>query len=168
MMNSPDRIGWREPFGARAHQAREHIRRSWLFIALGGAAIPVVGITLLVIWWRGTEEPVRPMLPLMLLLVGALIAALLSLELFLPHTIRLGDRSIFLSKPRTVEWISYEKLGRCEISSPPDPQLLGYGRDSSILFAIYLDPRIDPESLRVLLSKKGVSFSAAPPAPSSM
>jgi hypothetical protein len=167
-MNSPDRIRWREPFGARAHRARERIRSRWLFIALGGATIPVVGITLLVIWCRGTDEPVRPMLPLLLLLFGAIIAALLSLELFLPHNIRLGDRSIFVSDPRTVNWIPYAKLGRCEISSSPYPQFLGYGRDSNVLFAIYLDPRIDPESLRVLLSKKGVPFSAAPPAPSGM
>lgn len=162
-MSNSDRIGWREPFRARAPQARAYIRHHWLFIALGGAVIPLVGTTLLVIWWRATDEPVRLTLPLLLLLIGAGISGLLALEQFLPHTIRFGQSSVFLGAPRTVEWIRYSKLARCEISSPPNPQVLGFGPDSQILFAIFLDPRVDIGSLATLLSEKGVTFSAAPP-----
>lgn len=112
----------------------------------------------MVIWWRGTDEPIRPTLPLLLLLMGAIISALLMLEGFIPHTIRFGRSSIFLGEVRTVEWIRYKKLVRCEVSSRPYPQLLGIGQGEQVLFAIYLDPRIDLESLYALLSEKGVTL----------
>jgi len=160
-MSSDNRIRWREPFRARAHQARERIRRGWFFFAVRGASIPLVGTTLLVIWWRGTGEPVRPTLPLLLLLIGAVISALLTLELFIPHSIRFGQSSVFLGEVRTVEWIRYKKLVRCEVSPLPYPQLRGFGQGDQVLFEIYLDPRIDIESLYALLSEKGVPLQRA-------
>jgi len=120
-------------------------------------------MTLLVIWWRVTAEPVRPALPLLLLLIGSAVEALLALELFIPHTIRFGQSSVFLSTPRTVEWINYSKLRHCEISSSSHPRFLGLGPDSQILFSILLDPRVDTTVLSALLSKKCITVSAAPP-----
>jgi len=145
--------------------AREHIRQSWLFIALRAAVIPLVGGTLLVIWCHATGEPIRLELVLLLVLIGAAISGLLALELFLPHSIRFGESSLFLGTPRTVEWIGYSKLVRCVISAPPDPLVVGVGPDSQVLFSILLDPRVDVEFLAGLLSQKGVTVSAAPPNP---
>jgi len=166
MMNSYNPIRWREPFRARAHHAREEIRRGWLFIVVRGVSIPLVGTILLVIWCRSLDEPIRPALPLLLLLIGVMLTVLLTMERFIPHAIRFGQSSIFLSGPRTVEWIRYTKLVRCEISSPPYPHLFGFGQRGQILFAIYLDPRIDMESLYAFLSEKGVTLQrgAAEPA----
>jgi len=158
-MSDFKRIRWREPFGSRARLAREHIRHAWLFMVLRGVSIPLVGTVLLVIWCRETGEPFRPVLALLLVLVGAALSGLLILELFLPHSIGFGESSVFVGMPRTVERIRYSKLARCEILPPPNAQVVGIGKDSQVLFEVFLDPRVDLESLTGLLSKNGVSVS---------
>ncbi len=123
-----------------------------------GALMPIVGTTLLIVWGHETGEPARPALALLLLFFGAMISALLALELFIPRRIRFGESFVFYGEARTVEWIRYTKLVSCEVSSSPHLQILGFGPASEVLFALYLDPRVDLEALASFLTQKGVAF----------
>jgi hypothetical protein len=159
---SSQRIGWQEPFHARAHAAREYLRRRWYVPVASGASVAVPSILFFVVYSYSLDEPINLRATGLVVVMGVVVAALLTMNHFLPRAIRLKKSSIFISRPRGFEWISYAKLRRCDVTSGPHPVFRGFGEGPQPLFEIFWDPRVDAEHLRALLATKGVELSTAP------
>jgi hypothetical protein len=159
------KIGWREPFRARAHAARDFLRHHWYVPVASGCAMAILPIIFLVLFSYRSGQPLSLLAIGLTIIVGMVIAALLTVELFIPIAIRLKESGIMISRSSRLQRISYAKLLRCEITPAPYPLFRGYGATPEVLFEIFWDPRVDSEHLRIFLSAKGVQLSAAIPSP---
>ncbi|HEX2641398.1 MAG TPA: hypothetical protein VHU81_00290 [Thermoanaerobaculia bacterium] len=157
------RIGWREPVRARAHAAREYLPRVWYWPVASGASLAILGTVLFAIYAHELDQPLPWRAIGVVVVIGLVTSALLTMNLFLPHSIRFRESSIVVFHASRVEWIRYSTLLRCEVTSGPDPLFLGLGKASQVLLQIFLDPRVDRDRLRLFLAEKGVPLSLAPP-----
>lgn len=156
------RIVWREPFRARARAAFEEFRRSWYVPIGAGASLAILGLTLLAIWAYNLNEPLNLRAAAVICGAGFLVTFLLMFDDFIPRTIKLGEQAVQIAYPQRPESIRYLDLQGCDLTTGPAPQFRGFGRDPEPLFAVFWDPNIDPELLRVFLLTRGITLSAAP------
>lgn len=157
-MHRNQRIGWREPFRARAHAAREYLRRRWYVPVASGATVALPSILFFVVYAHELDQPLNWRATGLVLVMGTVVAALLTMNLFMPRAIRLKESSILISRASRLAWIRYAELQRCEMTSGPYPIFRGLGEGGEELFQIYWDPAVDAERLRALLAAKGVQL----------
>jgi hypothetical protein len=160
-------IVWREPFRARARFAFEEFRRSWYLPIGAGASLALLGITLLAIWAYNLDEPFSLRAAAVMVAAGLLVIFLLTLDDFIPRTVKLGEKAVRIARPQRPESIRYQDLQGCDLTTGPAPQFRGFGRNSELLFAVFWNPSLDPELLRAFLLTKGIPLGATPqdPAP---
>lgn len=123
------------------------------------ATLPII---FLVLFSYHSGQPLSLLAIGLTFLGGMVIAALVTVELFVPIAIRLKEPYIMISRSSRHQRISYAKLQRCEITPDPYPLFRGYGA-SEVLFEVFWDPGVDSEPLRAFLSTKDVQLSAPIP-----
>jgi hypothetical protein len=156
------RIVWREPFRTRARVAAERLRRRWRVPVGAGASLAVLGLTLLAIWAYSLNEPFNLRAAALVCAFGLLVLFLLTLDDFIPSTIKLREQAIQISHPAGPTSIRYPDLQGCDLTTGPAPQFRGFGRGGEPLFTALWDPSLDPELLRAFLALRGIPLSAAP------
>src|SRR6185295_16990584 len=158
-------IVWREPLRARARVGFAELRRSRYLPVGAGVSLTLLGFTLLAVWAYSLNEPLNLRATALMCAAGFLVTFLLSLDDFIPRTIKLGEQAIRIAHPGGPESIRYLDLQGCDLTTGPDPRFRGFGRSPEPLFAVLWDPDIDPELLRGFLLTRGITLGAAPPRP---
>jgi hypothetical protein len=156
------RNGWREPFAARAQEAAEAFRRQWRWQVGGGLAITLPCLIGLGIYSHEIDQPWNLRMVAFSIVAGAVVFGLLTMDSFVPHTIRFREDGVFLYQPERKDKFPYADLRRCELTAGRYPVFRGLGESSRVLFEIYWHPALDPEVILGLLASREIPFIVEP------
>jgi hypothetical protein len=147
---------------ARAREASGVFRRQWHWPVGGGLAITLPCLIGLGIYSHGLDQPWNLRMVVFSVVAGAVVFGLLSMDSFLPRTLRFREDGVSLFQPDRADKFPYAELRRCELTAGPDPVFRGLGESSQVLFEIYWHPALDLEVIRGLLASREIPFLVEP------